>query len=469
MPSIGNVSFNVRFDLTGAPKMILTDTTVGAPSGMIGVFTITQPDGYVRSSSLDTPDITSPGGTFQFNLSPDSIGGPQCGNYVIKFTVTASGYFATEFTRTFAFQYSPVSLSLVKNFDIFTPVLSYSDGTNYQVSGYNNTTPIRAWVGSSIPTGNLSSSGVSLNLEFNENYYDALYTISLTSTLTYTSQTNSWLTVLESLSKTETADACTPKPIGDLVQQLETFRNLYIECNGDFPEFEKAQTLFTHLVDMLRLLLVGGIGQQGVLDVYEDLLFVLNSGQTIPCVHTNAAIPPYDFTQYEIDPFTGEISYCTTLGNGSLLSFVVTHNLNDVCVVVQVYEVSSGIQVLAEVAVLTANTVQVSFASAPSNGQYRVVVLSGKKAIKGDTGATGPAGAQGLPGKTIVSDTPPANPYIGLQWYNSITGTSYIYYDNFWVQDANSGLIQTIDGITFDGGVPNSVYLQIQKIDAGNA
>lgn len=60
---------------------------------------------------------------------------------------------------------------------------------------------------------------------------------------------------------------------------------------------------------------------------------------------------------------------------------------------------------------------------------------------------------RGESGKTIVSPTPPPNPYEGLQWFNSSTGNTYIYYDGFWVQDANALIsgssgpnLYTIDG-----------------------
>ena len=64
-----------------------------------------------------------------------------------------------------------------------------------------------------------------------------------------------------------------------------------------------------------------------------------------------------------------------TIGDGSTTAFTVTHNLNTTDVVVFVREVSTGAQVLADVAVVTVNTVSVTFATAPSAGQYRVFVV----------------------------------------------------------------------------------------------
>lgn len=43
-------------------------------------------------------------------------------------------------------------------------------------------------------------------------------------------------------------------------------------------------------------------------------------------------------------------------------------------------------------------------------------------------GPTGPAGTY------EVAPTPPANPDEGDIWYDELTGASYLYYDNFWVE-----------------------------------
>jgi hypothetical protein len=51
----------------------------------------------------------------------------------------------------------------------------------------------------------------------------------------------------------------------------------------------------------------------------------------------------------------------------------------------------------------------------------------------GLTGATGPTGPTGAEGTYTVSATAPASPQIGDIWFNSLTGTTYIYYDSYWV------------------------------------
>ena len=65
-----------------------------------------------------------------------------------------------------------------------------------------------------------------------------------------------------------------------------------------------------------------------------------------------------------------------SVGDGSSLSYTVTHNLNTRDVLVQVLRVVSPYDVvIADVSAATANTVTVTFATAPTSNQYRVVVI----------------------------------------------------------------------------------------------
>lgn len=67
--------------------------------------------------------------------------------------------------------------------------------------------------------------------------------------------------------------------------------------------------------------------------------------------------------------------YSTAIGNGSNTTLTVTHNLGTRDVTVQIYEAADPwAQVLADVFADTTNTVDITFASAPSSSQYRVIV-----------------------------------------------------------------------------------------------
>ena len=78
-------------------------------------------------------------------------------------------------------------------------------------------------------------------------------------------------------------------------------------------------------------------------------------------------------TKLVTDSFTKKAS--ANVGNGTNTSFAVTHNLNTRDVVVNVYDNSTYDTVEVDVVRTDANTVTVTFASAPTSNAYRVVVV----------------------------------------------------------------------------------------------
>lgn len=67
--------------------------------------------------------------------------------------------------------------------------------------------------------------------------------------------------------------------------------------------------------------------------------------------------------------------YAASVGNGSDSTITVTHNLGTTDVVVSLYTASSGEVVFADVTHATTNTITLSFATAPTSNQYKVVVI----------------------------------------------------------------------------------------------
>jgi hypothetical protein len=73
-----------------------------------------------------------------------------------------------------------------------------------------------------------------------------------------------------------------------------------------------------------------------------------------------------------LDNRTG--GYAANIGNASATSFAVTHNLNTIDVVAQVKDNTTLDLVITDIVITDANTVTVSFASAPALNAYRVII-----------------------------------------------------------------------------------------------
>lgn len=70
--------------------------------------------------------------------------------------------------------------------------------------------------------------------------------------------------------------------------------------------------------------------------------------------------------------------YSTNIGDGSTLNFTITHGLavsNALDVIVSVYEIATKALVFTDVTIVDANSLTITFATAPTINQYRVVVI----------------------------------------------------------------------------------------------
>jgi hypothetical protein len=93
-----------------------------------------------------------------------------------------------------------------------------------------------------------------------------------------------------------------------------------------------------------------------------------------PAVGTDAATKAYVDAKV---PATGATTKATALiGNTVATQFDVTHNFNSKDVAVEVYEVATGLTVLADITRPTVNTVRIAgFVNVPGNSAYSVVVI----------------------------------------------------------------------------------------------
>lgn len=329
MPIINNIGFTVKFDLISTPTLVLTDTST-YPAGAVGIYNITQPDGYTRTGNFNSPDVTVSGGTFSSLLRLSSTGGVQNGEYVIEYEIKTVDDVVTTFTRTFQVAYDAVNLNLREDFDVFTPKLRYFDDTNYQRSNFNNGPVTRSWSVTSVPTGTKTSSTNSIDLIHNNNYYDAYYNGTFTASTLYTHQVYTWFTVDERVSRSFTSYAQTPPGLIAIVTEisgLKTELNERINTGNEFgqikADFEYAQTLFVHIIDKIKT--------NDVADIYtdlKDLIRVLNNYQLPQYTPCNCPILPYDLSAYFPGAVWGNITGDITVQSDlwSYLSSLITQN-----------------------------------------------------------------------------------------------------------------------------------------------
>ena len=76
-----------------------------------------------------------------------------------------------------------------------------------------------------------------------------------------------------------------------------------------------------------------------------------------------------------VDPAKTARKASATVGDGTATTITVTHNLNTQDVAVSVKEVSTNAGVLVDWVANGVNTVQLTFGTAPSSGQYRATVV----------------------------------------------------------------------------------------------
>lgn len=94
----------------------------------------------------------------------------------------------------------------------------------------------------------------------------------------------------------------------------------------------------------------------------------IQAGGGLRIVSTELGLEPADF------PTLGIVrKYAVNVPNGST-SATITHNFGTLDVTVAVYEISGGAEVECDVVLTSTNVVTLTFATAPSSGQYRCVV-----------------------------------------------------------------------------------------------
>lgn len=363
MPAIPNISFSVRFDLTGSPKIILTDTSTHGLS-RIAAFSVLQPDGYERNGSLASPDLQVGQTVFEMPLALDGRGNPQQGVYEIVMTSRASGYDDTEFEREISVAWAVPVPKVEKELDVITPRIELIDNTSYSMSGYTHTFVSRTWSVSSTPTGVISGSGGSILVQKDGSYYSAAYTYQYACSFVYASVASPWFTIADSFGDSSAFSVFAIPSYFDVVKLISDLRqgeSCSSSCKSRWSEANNLLDLILHRI---------GSGYMGdVDDDVQDLLQIIGGAQTI----TNNVIN--QFFSFGAGGGTSAVGFATNIGNGVASIYNVSHLLGSTDIVVNVWDNVLNDLVICDVVRQGSNSVTLTFDDPVPLNRYRVVIV----------------------------------------------------------------------------------------------
>jgi hypothetical protein len=290
------IDFDVTLDFKNA-EIRLTDTgtyPVGVNTGITGIVTITQPDGVTLAGDWNNPDITWTGTELTVavkELRTTAQNTPQCGVYTITYEIIHPSYTPTILTRSFSLNVIYPEVEIVEDFDVFTPLLTISDETVYTLNGFDAPTINRNW---SIAVGSVTTINsilTTVDLAYNGQYYDAVYTVDFTVSTIQQHSTYTYLSVEYQIPFTGTFTADTPPSVNDLVGCLTELKALVDAqadadcCSSLENKYGKAERRLSHLFHILR---TGGT--EGALDLLEEFLDLTACDSAI---NRNEPIEPY--------------------------------------------------------------------------------------------------------------------------------------------------------------------------------
>lgn len=299
-------------------KIKLTDPNnypVGEANNLIGIFTITQPDGIAIQGEWATPEIYWQSGALvvaERLLRKNADGTPQEGTYTVRYDIDHPDYTPSTITKTFDLSYKRKTLSLSEDFDVFTPLLVYRDNTSFTQSGFTTTTNTVSWAAQIGSVGSKTGSTSNFDLIYSGQYYDAEYNIDFQRDLLYTHNTYTYLTVRDRYIKEIITTADTPPSVNDIVLCINELKLSLDNAAGTCAlvdsleaKYQKAVVRYDHLIHKLTL---------GDSDDAEDLLAeILNLTACSHTVYRNTPIAPYDLSAYASGSGGGYLNYFYTI------------------------------------------------------------------------------------------------------------------------------------------------------------
>lgn len=279
----------------------------GVAQTIAGILSVTQPDNItISNSNFSAPNIYWSSGALvpailELRLDTSQTFQRSGPGYTVVYTVRAPGYSDTVLTKTFTLQYTPPTIVISNNFDIFTPQLSVQDTTTYQQSGLNFSGITDSWGAQIISvngvTQTITGSGSSFSLVYLGNYYDSEYDIGLTITPVYVITASPFVTIIDQLQTSIVLFGQIPPTLLALQTDLATLKSqldaAVADCNLYnilFDRYNLASSIYSQLVAR------GQSGSLAGLNLYvAQLLKIFNNNVTPVYVNTNQVIPAYNW------------------------------------------------------------------------------------------------------------------------------------------------------------------------------
>jgi hypothetical protein len=199
---------------------------------------------------------------------------------------------------------------ITPDLDVFLPLLSVEDGTDYAIPGLSLQSVVRSWSGNVGSIGAISAGNYpGFDLGIAGVYYDADYTVSLVSIVNWVVNASTWVTVRDRVSKTLTYTVNKPPALDQLLLLLNDFKDSESRCNSLSLDYAYAESLYSHILKR------GCYGLTSGLDSYvKELQKVLNGGSAPVYPTTELPLAPYSWES----PCNGEGGAITmsNIGNG---------------------------------------------------------------------------------------------------------------------------------------------------------
>ena len=315
MPANFNAQFIVN-EKTSTRVLRLTDTSSGFTLAK-GNFSVTYPDGsQIIHTDFISPDISAPGGSVDIALLTIINDGIMTGNYVINFVALDAA--ATEYTleRTFDFNWTKPTKSILNESDVVLPDIKFRDSTAYETSGNFSGVLTRDFytytpAGSEVGAIKKQSVGDVLTPSHSSKYYEGIYLVKSDISVAYTHSSYSWLTVTYTDLLQETYDIREAPTQDELVALMNTYKDQIEEYKTTNPdeyalrneEYDLVVGLYSHLIARYETQTLDGC--KPILDQILGLLPPQN---------------PYTYKATQMLPFS--------LNVGSNTAFVVSDGVN---------------------------------------------------------------------------------------------------------------------------------------------